>query len=73
MSLFVVEQEKCKRDGVCVAEYPIGIIELKRENAALTQPVMLQRSCGVRSHYSKFSTNEANAGIFRKGVNKNDS
>jgi nitroreductase/NAD-dependent dihydropyrimidine dehydrogenase PreA subunit len=33
MSLFVVDQEKCKRDGVCVAECPMGIIELKGENS----------------------------------------
>lgn len=29
MSLFVVNKEKCKRDGICVAECPIGLIELK--------------------------------------------
>ncbi|MEW6109414.1 MAG: nitroreductase family protein [Nitrospirota bacterium] len=29
MSLFVVDSEKCKRDGICVAECPIGLIELK--------------------------------------------
>jgi len=33
MSLFVVDQEKCKRDGVCVAECPMGIIELKGGNS----------------------------------------
>ncbi len=28
-SLFVADQEKCKQDGLCVAECPIGIIEIK--------------------------------------------
>jgi nitroreductase len=28
-SLFVVDQEKCKQDGLCVAECPMGIIELR--------------------------------------------
>jgi nitroreductase/NAD-dependent dihydropyrimidine dehydrogenase PreA subunit len=36
MSLFVVDDEKCKRDGVCVAECPIGIIQLKGENQVPT-------------------------------------
>ncbi len=29
MSLFVVDQKKCKRDGICVNECPMGIIEMK--------------------------------------------
>ncbi len=29
MSLFVVDSEKCKRDGICVAECPLQLIELK--------------------------------------------
>jgi nitroreductase/ferredoxin len=28
-SLFVVDQEKCEQDGLCAAECPLGIIELK--------------------------------------------
>jgi nitroreductase/NAD-dependent dihydropyrimidine dehydrogenase PreA subunit len=28
MSLLIVDEEKCKQDGVCVAECPMGIIEL---------------------------------------------
>jgi nitroreductase/NAD-dependent dihydropyrimidine dehydrogenase PreA subunit len=31
MSLFTVDQEKCRRDGICVAECPGGIIEVKEE------------------------------------------
>jgi len=29
MNLFTVDEEKCKRDGICVAECPMRIIELK--------------------------------------------
>jgi nitroreductase/NAD-dependent dihydropyrimidine dehydrogenase PreA subunit len=29
MSLFVVDDEKCKRDGICAKECPLGIIEFK--------------------------------------------
>lgn len=36
MSLFVVDEEKCKRDGVCVAECPARIIELKEESSVPT-------------------------------------
>jgi nitroreductase/NAD-dependent dihydropyrimidine dehydrogenase PreA subunit len=32
MSLFVVDEEKCKRDKICVAECPLGIVQLKDEN-----------------------------------------
>ncbi|QTA93793.1 nitroreductase family protein [Desulfonema magnum] len=33
MRLFVTDQKKCKRDGICVAECPMGIIALKDQNA----------------------------------------
>ncbi len=26
MSLFTVDEEKCKKDGICAAECPIGVI-----------------------------------------------
>ena len=29
MSIFAVNEEKCKRDGICVSEYPVKIIVLK--------------------------------------------
>ena len=29
MSIFTVDQDKCKRDGICVSECPVQIIELK--------------------------------------------
>jgi len=34
MSLIVVDEEKCKRDGVCVAVCPARIIEFKNENSS---------------------------------------
>lgn len=29
MSLFTIDAEKCKRDGICVAECPFGLLEMK--------------------------------------------
>jgi nitroreductase/NAD-dependent dihydropyrimidine dehydrogenase PreA subunit len=45
MSLFAVDQEKCKRDGVCVAECPMGIIELKGENSVPTPTRDAEKLC----------------------------
>ena len=36
MSLFIVDQEKCKRDGICVNECPMGIIEMKDKESTPT-------------------------------------
>lgn len=36
MSLFVVDQEKCKQDGLCVAECPMRIIQLEDEKSVPT-------------------------------------
>lgn len=36
MSLFMVDEEKCKRDGVCVTECPAKIIELKDKDSVPT-------------------------------------
>jgi nitroreductase/NAD-dependent dihydropyrimidine dehydrogenase PreA subunit len=33
MSLFSIDEEKCKRDGFCVAECPVSIIEMKTDEA----------------------------------------
>jgi len=33
MSVVVVDQEKCKRDGICVAECPVSIIEMKSKDS----------------------------------------
>ncbi|UCF84699.1 MAG: nitroreductase family protein [Desulfobacteraceae bacterium] len=45
MSLFVVDPEKCKRDGVCVAECPAGIIELKNKDAVPTPTADADELC----------------------------
>jgi len=29
MGLFIIDETKCKRDGICVAECPVGILEMK--------------------------------------------
>ncbi len=36
MSLFTVDQTKCNHDGICVAECPVGLIELKEGNLVPT-------------------------------------
>ena len=36
MSLFTVDEEKCRRDGACVAECPMGIIRLKSRESVPT-------------------------------------
>ncbi|MBI5847008.1 MAG: 4Fe-4S binding protein [Nitrospirae bacterium] len=33
MSLFTIDEKKCKRDGICVAECPIQIIEMKDDKS----------------------------------------
>ncbi|MGB6063513.1 MAG: nitroreductase family protein [Desulfomonilaceae bacterium] len=38
MSLFVVDEEKCQRDSFCIAECPVGLIEIK-EGGAFPSPI----------------------------------
>ncbi len=38
MSLFTIDQEKCKHDGICAAECPMRLIELK-DKASLPAPI----------------------------------
>lgn len=45
MSLFVVDEEKCKRDGACVAECPLGLIEFKDENSVPTPAERADELC----------------------------
>jgi len=33
MTLFSIDEKKCKRDGICAAVCPLGIIEMENENA----------------------------------------
>ncbi len=37
MSLFTIDQDKCNRDGICAAECPMGIIEIKEQEAIPTE------------------------------------
>ena len=32
MSHFIIDQDKCKRDGICAAECPMRIIEFKADH-----------------------------------------
>jgi nitroreductase/NAD-dependent dihydropyrimidine dehydrogenase PreA subunit len=45
MSLFVVDKEKCKRDGICVAECPFGLIELKDKESVPVPIVGADEMC----------------------------
>lgn len=47
MSLFKVDQEKCRRDGICMAECPGGIIEIGREGG-LPVPTELAESLCIQ-------------------------
>jgi len=33
MSLFIIDEKKCKRDGICVAECPLKIIAMRDANS----------------------------------------
>jgi nitroreductase/NAD-dependent dihydropyrimidine dehydrogenase PreA subunit len=37
MSLFTIDQDRCSRDGICVGECPMGLIEAKEEKAFPTE------------------------------------
>lgn len=45
MSLFVVDQEKCNRDGICVESCPVGIIELKDRSSVPTPVEYAEKLC----------------------------
>lgn len=45
MSLFVVNQEKCKRDGICVAECPFGLIEMQDKDSVPTPVARAEELC----------------------------
>lgn len=40
MSLFVIDKDKCKRDGICAEECPAKIIELKDKESV---PVPIEK------------------------------
>lgn len=45
MTLFSIDSKKCKRDGTCVAECPMQIIELKDKTAVPTPVADAQKLC----------------------------
>ncbi|MBI3753959.1 MAG: nitroreductase family protein [Deltaproteobacteria bacterium] len=45
MSLFEIDKKKCRRDGICVAECPLRIIELKYGSPAPTQVEGAEELC----------------------------
>ncbi len=45
MSLFVIDQEKCKHDGICVAECPTKIIEMKDKESVPTPTPEAEEIC----------------------------
>lgn len=45
MSLFVVDQEKCKRDGICAQECPVGIINFLDKNSFPSPKEKAEESC----------------------------
>jgi nitroreductase/NAD-dependent dihydropyrimidine dehydrogenase PreA subunit len=50
MTLFSVDQDKCKRDGFCVAECPIGIIEMKTPDAFPSPAASADELCVTCGH-----------------------
>ncbi len=45
MSLFTIDYSKCKRDGICIAECPQGIIEMAGEDAFPSPVAGLEQLC----------------------------
>lgn len=45
MSLFQIDQSKCKRDGFCVSDCPMGIIEMKNEESFPTAVTGADKLC----------------------------
>jgi nitroreductase/NAD-dependent dihydropyrimidine dehydrogenase PreA subunit len=50
MSLFIVDQEKCRKDGICVKVCPIGIIEQKDKNSFPKPTDDAESACVVCGH-----------------------
>lgn len=50
MSLFTIAEKKCKRDGICVAECPLKIIEMKDHNAIPTPTNDAEERCVKCGH-----------------------
>ena len=50
MSLFAIDQKRCKRDGICVAECPLRIIELKDGSPVPTPTEDAEERCVKCGH-----------------------
>ncbi len=50
MSLFTIDETECKRDGICVAECPIKIIEMKDEKSTPTPTAEADERCVKCGH-----------------------
>ena len=51
MALFTIDQEKCRRDGMCVAVCPINIIEMKDKEAYPTPVAGEEGLCFNCGHF----------------------
>lgn len=45
MSLFTIDEKKCKRDGICAAECPLGLIERKDRSSVPTPTADAEQRC----------------------------
>ncbi|MEW6429412.1 MAG: nitroreductase family protein [Thermodesulfobacteriota bacterium] len=45
MAFFQIDAEKCKKDGICVRECPVGILEMKEADALPTPVPLAERIC----------------------------
>jgi nitroreductase/NAD-dependent dihydropyrimidine dehydrogenase PreA subunit len=50
MNLFTIDQKKCKRDGICVAECPLRIIEMKDDSPVPTPAADAEERCVKCGH-----------------------
>lgn len=45
MGLFIIDSDKCKRDGICVEECPIGILKMKDSTSVPSPMPMAEKIC----------------------------
>ena len=70
MSLFLIDEKKCKRDGICVAECPMQIIEMKDAKSLPTPTADAAQRCIKCGHcvavcpHGAFTHTMMNAGDF---------
>jgi len=50
MSLFTIDEKKCKKDGICVAECPLKIIEMKDGTSMPTPTADADERCVKCGH-----------------------